>query len=186
MENMPTGDEKYKSPCQCERFAPCSFEFFLHLQNKPGGVLLLPSKDTNNHKINERADGQEHLGELPLDVARASAHPSSGMWWRVKAPSFQPLSLCRMLHSRLLKAGSLHNLPQNLSSSCPWARLLTVNSCSDTTVGALQGYLHQAGALSNTMTREKHYFAHKGKKDLLCLLVDWWRIKELWEWSMSR
>ena len=76
--------QETQSPCEHEWFAPCSFEFFLHLKTKLGGALLLTSKDTNNHKINERADGQENLGELPLDVARVSVHPSSVLWWRVK------------------------------------------------------------------------------------------------------
>lgn len=68
-------------------------EFFLHFGTKLRWALLLTSKDTNNHKINERADGQENLGELPLDVAWVSVHPSSVMWWRVKPPHLNSFHL---------------------------------------------------------------------------------------------
>lgn len=80
-----------------------TLEIFLHFETKLRAALLLTSKDMNNHKINERADGQESRGELPLDVARVSDHPLSGVWCRVKPPHLNCVT-CRIQFSHPVKA----------------------------------------------------------------------------------
>lgn len=99
------------------------FEFFLHFETKLKQALLSTSKDTNNCKINERADRQENLGELHLDVAQV-------MWWRTKPPH---LFIHMMQFSHLFKTGKMeHSLPsQDLLLSCPLARLLILCSFSE-------------------------------------------------------
>lgn len=64
-----------------ERLSHSLLSFSYILKPNSEELLLLTSKDMNNHKINGRADGQESHGELPLDVAGVSDHPLSGVWW---------------------------------------------------------------------------------------------------------